>query len=69
MVANTIRGIRSGERRFLTTEEMKYPEIQEAWELANAQRQGMTHAARTASATKPEREAVIQIEHGKGGRR
>jgi hypothetical protein len=69
MVANTIRGIRSGERRFLTTEEMRYPEIQEAWKLANAQRAGVTHAARPPSATKLEREAIIQIEDGKGGRR
>jgi hypothetical protein len=69
MVANTIRGIRSGARRFLTTEEMKYPEIQEAWKLANAQRAGVTHAARPPSATKLEREAIIQIEDGKGGRR
>ena len=71
MIAETISGIRSGERRVLTTEEMKYPEIREAWELANAQRQGMTHAARPASATSAEREAIIQIEAGKNivGRR
>lgn len=69
MIAETIKGILSGARRVLTTEEMKYPEIVEAWKLVNAQRQGMTHAARTASATVPEREAVIKIEAGKEPRK
>lgn len=71
MIAETIADIRSGAKRILTTEEMKYPEIREAWELAQAQRQGMTHAARPASATSAEREAIIQIEARKNrtGRR
>lgn len=69
MIAETIKGILSGARRVLTTEEMKYPEIVEAWEFVNAQRQGMTHAARNASSTVPEREAVIQIEAGKQPRK
>ena len=71
MIAETIADIKSGARRILTTEEMKYPEIREAWELAQAQRHGMTHAARPASATSAEREAIIQIEAGKNrvGRR
>ena len=71
MIAKTITDIKSGARRILTTEEMKYPEIREAWELAQARRHGMTHAARPASATSAEREAIIQIEAGKNrvGRR
>ena len=71
MIAKTITDIKSGARRILTTEEMKYPEIREAWELAQARRHGMTHAARPAPATSAEREAIIQIEAGKNrvGRR
>ena len=71
MIAKTITDIKSGARRILTTEEMKYPEIREAWELAQARRHGMTHAARPASATSADREAIIQIEAGKNrvGRR